>query len=176
MTGQTVFSTTCSRSWVMAGWEWSTWPRTPRLNRRVALSSWPNDRSLTPLARERFEREARAARRAQSPQQGLHVYGLDSVKAAFIAMELLEGRHPGRSHRWPALAHPRAARSSHPDRRPLSTPPLEGHRPSRHQSPPTSSSPARPGPNSRFGLAKSAVGRSVPEAPPPWRPRAPITS
>ena len=92
MTGQTVFQYHVLEKLGDGGMGVVYLAEDTRLNRRVALKFLPNDRSLTPLARERFEREARAAAGLNHPNIcTIHEIGQFEGQP-FIAMELLEGR------------------------------------------------------------------------------------
>lgn len=81
----------------------------PQLQRRVALKRLRSDGLAVSQAAERFQREALAIARLQSPNVvQVYDYGLDESGDPFIAMELLEGQDLSRAlerlPRWSAAS------------------------------------------------------------------------
>jgi len=149
-----------------------------RLNRRVALKFLPNDRSLTPLARKRFEREARAAAGSITPTSARSTR-LDSVKAGpsspwscskAAPWPIASAGRPLRTRELLDLAIQIADASDAPTRR-ASSIATSARQHLRHR--------ARPGQNSRFRPRQVRRRRQCPRGrhrPGDQGPRSPRTS
>ena len=78
--------------WVWEEWEKSTSPRTPRLDRAIALKILPTELASDPDRIRRFIREARAASGLKHPNVATISEIGKSDELHFIAMEYVEGQ------------------------------------------------------------------------------------